>query len=111
MMVPRLDTASVSVSRMATGKPISRRGLDHSHHRLLALALSHQRALSVVSGVAAVTAGCAVPPAAMPQAYVVAMVPLIAAVFGLVGLFVVELTFDSQPSGIAYGYLQRVGAG
>jgi hypothetical protein len=39
------------------------------------------------------------------------MVPLIAAVFGLVGLFVVELTFDSQPSGIAYGYLQRVGAG
>ncbi len=31
MLVPLLDIAIVSVSRMATGAPISRRGLDHSH--------------------------------------------------------------------------------
>jgi UDP-GlcNAc:undecaprenyl-phosphate/decaprenyl-phosphate GlcNAc-1-phosphate transferase len=52
MMVPLLDTAIVSVSRMATGNPVSRRGLDHSHHRLLALGLSYQRAVGVVCGVA-----------------------------------------------------------
>jgi hypothetical protein len=36
MLVPLLDTGIVSVSRLATGTPVSRRGLDHSHHRLLA---------------------------------------------------------------------------
>jgi len=106
MMVPLLDTAIVSVSRMATGNPVSRRGLDHSHHRLLALGLSHQCAVSVVWSVAALTAGCAVLLAAMPHAYVVATLPLVAAVFGLVGLFMIDLTFDSEPPGIAYGYMQ-----
>ena len=40
MLVPLLDTAIVTMSRLATGNPISRRGLDHSHHRLLMLGLT-----------------------------------------------------------------------
>jgi UDP-GlcNAc:undecaprenyl-phosphate/decaprenyl-phosphate GlcNAc-1-phosphate transferase len=106
MLVPLLDTAIVSISRMATGKPISRRGLDHSHHRLLALGLSDRRAVLVVWIVATMSAGCGVALSAMPHPYVIASLPCIAAGFGLVGLFMIDLTFDVRAPGKAYGYLQ-----
>lgn len=106
MLVPLLDTAIVSVSRMATGRPVSRRGLDHSHHRLLALGLSDRRAVLVVWIVASMSAGCSVALTAMPPAYVILSLPFIAAAFGLVGLFMIDLTFDVRAPGKAYGYLQ-----
>jgi UDP-GlcNAc:undecaprenyl-phosphate/decaprenyl-phosphate GlcNAc-1-phosphate transferase len=106
MLVPLLDTAIVSISRMATGGAISRRGLDHSHHRLLALGLSDRRAVLVVWIVALMSAGCGVALAAMPHPYVIASLPCIAAAFGLVGLFMIDLTFDVRAPGKAYGYLQ-----
>ena len=40
--------------RLATGNPISRRGLDHSHHRLLMLGLSVPRAVAVSWALAAI---------------------------------------------------------
>ena len=49
MLVPLLDTAIVTLSRLATGNPISRRGLDHSHHRLLMLGLTTLLAIFFVA--------------------------------------------------------------
>jgi UDP-GlcNAc:undecaprenyl-phosphate GlcNAc-1-phosphate transferase len=106
MLAPLLDTAIVSVSRLATGNPVSRRGLDHSHHRLLALGLSDQRVVAVCWSVAALSGGCAAVLAAMPHAYVVAVLPSIAVIFALVGLFMIDLTFDVRAPGIAYSYMQ-----
>ncbi|MGH7934164.1 MAG: glycosyltransferase family 4 protein, partial [Candidatus Binataceae bacterium] len=106
MLMPLLDTAIVSVSRMATGIPVSRRGLDHSHHRLLVLGLSDERAVAVCWGIALASGLCAVALAVMPHAYVIALLPFIAVTFALVGLFMIDLTFDSNPPGIAYGRLQ-----
>ncbi|HKV54525.1 MAG TPA: hypothetical protein VJN94_07755 [Candidatus Binataceae bacterium] len=106
MLVPLLDTVIVSVSRMATGIPISRRGLDHSHHRLLALGLSDQRTVALCWSIAAVAGTCAVILAATPHAYVVSVLPIIAVIFALIGLFMIDLTFDARPPGIAFGYLQ-----
>src|ERR1039457_4110854 len=40
MAVPLLDVITVMVTRAASGKPISRRGLDHTHDRLARLGLS-----------------------------------------------------------------------
>ncbi len=40
LMVPLLDIVTVTVTRLARGNPISRRGLDHSHHRLTRLGMS-----------------------------------------------------------------------
>src|ERR1700685_2035673 len=37
LMVPLLDIVTVTVTRLARGNPISRRGLDHSHHRMTAV--------------------------------------------------------------------------
>ncbi|HJU27949.1 MAG TPA: hypothetical protein VJ718_02200, partial [Candidatus Binataceae bacterium] len=106
MLVPLLDTAIVSVSRLATGNPVSRRGLDHSHHRLLALGLSDERVVAVCWSVAALAGGCAATLAALPHAYVVAILPAIAAIFALVGLFMIDLTFDARAPGVAYSYAQ-----
>jgi UDP-GlcNAc:undecaprenyl-phosphate GlcNAc-1-phosphate transferase len=106
MLVPLLDTAIVSVSRVATGIPISRRGLDHSHHRLLALGLSSQRAVALCWGLALVAGGCAVVIALMPYPYLVSTLPLMVAVFGVVGLFMVDLTFDANSPGMVHSYLR-----
>jgi UDP-GlcNAc:undecaprenyl-phosphate GlcNAc-1-phosphate transferase len=101
-----LDTAIVSISRIATGIPISRRGLDHSHHRLLALGLSGERAVALCWGLAAVAGGCAVTIALMPYPYLVATLPLMVAAVGVVGLFMVDLTFDATSPSLVHSYLR-----
>jgi len=106
MLVPLLDTGIVTISRLATGSPISRRGLDHSHHRLLALGLSDKRAVVVVWVVASMSAACTVALAALPHAYLITLLPFVAGAFGLVALFMIDLTFDVRAPGKAYGYLQ-----
>ena len=106
MLVPLLDTAIVSVSRMATGRPISRRGLDHSHHRLLSLGLSDRRAVMMCWSVAAVAASCAVVLTVLPHPYLLATLPIIVVAFALMGLFMIDLTFDSIAPGAASGYRQ-----
>lgn len=105
LLVPLLDTAIVSVSRLATGRRVSRRGLDHSHHRLLALGLSDQRAVALCWSIAALAAFVAVALSMMPHAYVVATLPFVAVLFAVIGLFVIDLTFDVRAPGLAYGYL------
>jgi UDP-GlcNAc:undecaprenyl-phosphate GlcNAc-1-phosphate transferase len=106
MLVPLLDTAIVSVSRMATGKPISRRGLDHSHHRLLSLGLTDQRAVSMAWSLAALGAVFAVVLTWLPHAYMLAVLPIVVLAFGVVGLFLIDLTFDINSPGVAYDNLR-----
>ena len=106
MLVPLLDTAIVSVSRMATGTPVSRRGLDHSHHRLLSLGLTDQRAVAIAWGLAAVATAFAVALTWLPHTYLLAMLPIIVLAFGVVGLFMIDLTFDVNSPGVAYGNLR-----
>jgi UDP-GlcNAc:undecaprenyl-phosphate/decaprenyl-phosphate GlcNAc-1-phosphate transferase len=106
MLVPLLDTAIVSVSRMATGKPISRRGQDHSHHRLLSLGLTDQRAVAMAWGLAALGAAFAVVLTWLPHVYMLAALPMIILAFGVVGLFLIDLTFDINSPGVAYDNLR-----
>ena len=106
MLVPLLDTAIVSISRVATGIPVSRRGLNHSHHRLLALGLSHERAVFLCWGLAFLAGFCAVLITTMPRPYLIATVPFMLVAFGLIGLFMIDLTFDANSPGVVYGYLQ-----
>jgi UDP-GlcNAc:undecaprenyl-phosphate/decaprenyl-phosphate GlcNAc-1-phosphate transferase len=106
MLVPLLDTAIVTVSRIATGAPISRRGLDHSHHRLLALGLSDESAVALCWGVALLAGFCAMLITMMPRPYLVATLPFMVVAFGLVGLFMIDLTFDANSPSVVYGYLQ-----
>jgi len=54
VMVPILDIVTVTMTRLATGAPISRRGLDHSHHRLFRLGLTGARATATLAALQAI---------------------------------------------------------
>ncbi|MGH7914015.1 MAG: hypothetical protein ACREPW_05120, partial [Candidatus Binataceae bacterium] len=106
MLVPLLDTAIVTVSRSATGSPISRRGLDHSHHRLLMLGLTVPRAVAVSWMLAATGALLAAGQTLLSHAYLLSALPFVVGGIGVIGLFMVDLTFEDRAPGVAYGYLQ-----
>jgi len=106
LALPLLDTAIVSVTRLATGNPISRRGLDHSHHRLLHLGLTTRLVVAVCWTVAAAGAACAVVMTILPHCYLVATLPIMVLIFAVLGLFMMDLTFESRAPGVSYSYLQ-----
>ena len=106
MLVPLLDTAIVSVSRMATGTPISRRGLDHSHHRLLSLGLSDRRAVALAWGLGGLAGVCAAVLTWLPHVYLLAALPIMVTGFGVIGLFLIDLTFDVNSPGLAHENLR-----
>lgn len=106
MLVPLLDTGIVTMSRLATGNPISRRGLDHSHHRLLMLGLTVRRAVVVSWTLAATGALLAAGQSLLSHVYLLSALPFVIAGIGVVGLFMVDLTFEDRAPGVAYGYLQ-----
>ncbi|HEY6394661.1 MAG TPA: hypothetical protein VIX12_04530 [Candidatus Binataceae bacterium] len=97
VLVPLLDTAIVTVTRMATANPISRRGLDHLHHRLLSLGLTERQAVSLCWVLALLGAGAAVASNQLPHRYVVMILPFIVLAAAIVALFMMDLTFDSHP--------------
>ncbi|MGH7863998.1 MAG: glycosyltransferase family 4 protein, partial [Candidatus Binataceae bacterium] len=90
MLVPILDTAIVTVTRLATGRAISRGGLDHSHHRLLSLGLPDRTAAMACWSVAALGAGCAIATAVLPHSLVLLGLPFIALVATVLALFMMD---------------------
>ena len=108
MLMPMLDTGIVSVTRLATGNAISRHGLDHSHNRLLSLGLSERSTIAVGWAIAAVGALCAVTASLLPHPYLLTMLPFAMVAAAIIALFMMDLTFDTNPPGLAYGYVQGV---
>jgi UDP-GlcNAc:undecaprenyl-phosphate/decaprenyl-phosphate GlcNAc-1-phosphate transferase len=106
MLVPLLDTTIVTVSRLATGNPISRRGLDHSHHRLLMMGLTVRRAVAVSWCLAAAGAMLAIMESLLPHAYLLSGLPFVIAGIGVIGLFMIDLTFEGLAPGLTFGYVQ-----
>jgi len=109
MLAPILDMTIASISRAATGTPVTRRGLDHSHHRLLALGLSERVAVGVCWTIAALSGLCAIAAAAIPRAYLIFAIPMIAALFGLIACFMIDLTFDATAPKFVEDRLPRLG--
>ncbi len=108
MLVPLLDTAVVSITRLATGRAISSRSVDHSHHRLLSLGLSHRRAVLVLWTVALLPALYAVGVVLMPRPYLVVTLPMVCIVIAPCLLFMVDLTFEAKAPGLVYGGVRGV---
>jgi UDP-GlcNAc:undecaprenyl-phosphate/decaprenyl-phosphate GlcNAc-1-phosphate transferase len=99
MLVPLLDTGVVTISRIATGERISRGGHDHSHHRLLRLGLSTQRAVTTCWSIALLFALCAYIASLASPMQVLAMLPFIVMSAGVLALFMANLTFDAIEPG------------
>jgi len=119
LMVPLLDTVTVTVTRLATGNPISKRGLDHSHHRLTRLGMSSRSAAATLIGLQAIAGGCAIALTVVPGYDAVLLLPFMALFFALVALFLMDRSFDAEAPGqiedlpwiarviLSFGYKRR----
>ncbi len=119
LMVPLLDTVTVTVTRLATGNPVSRRGLDHSHHRLTRLGLSSWRAAAALIGLQVIAGGCAIALSLVLGYDAVLLIPYMALFFALVALFMMDRSFDAEAPGqiedlpalarviLSFGYKRR----
>lgn len=106
--VPLMDTAIVTMTRLATGHRISRGGQDHSSHRLVRLGLNDRRAAMLLYALAAIAGGFAVQLTMWPDAIMNMAVPFLLLGFALVGMFLMNLTFDGQPPGRVYHQVHRL---
>lgn len=119
LMVPLLDTVTVTVTRLATGNPISKRGLDHSHHRLTRLGMSSRSAAATLIGLQVIAGGCAIALTVVPGYDAVLLLPFMALFFALVALFLMDRSFDAEAPGqiedlpwiariiLSFGYKRR----
>ena len=119
LMVPLLDTVTVTVTRLARGNPISRRGLDHSHHRLMRLGMSKSSAAATLIGLQAIAGACAIALSLVPGYDAVLLIPFMALFFALVALFLMDRSFDAEAPGqiedlpkvariiLSFGYKRR----
>ncbi|MGH7359259.1 MAG: glycosyltransferase family 4 protein, partial [Candidatus Rokuibacteriota bacterium] len=55
LLIPIFDTTFVTVTRLITGRPVSRGGRDHTSHRLVALGIGERRTLAFLYTVAIVS--------------------------------------------------------
>ena len=51
VLVPILDTAFVTVTRLFSGRSVAQGGRDHTSHRLVALGISERKALTLLLGI------------------------------------------------------------
>jgi len=109
MAVPIIDTSIVTVTRLATGRAISNRGLDHCHHRLHTLGLSQKRVASVLWALGAIGAGWAVFISLAWKPMIVMVLPLCALMFATIGLFLANLSFETEPPSRMFGAVPRLG--
>jgi UDP-GlcNAc:undecaprenyl-phosphate GlcNAc-1-phosphate transferase len=119
LMVPILDTVTVTVTRLATGNPISRRGLDHSHHRLTRLGMSSASAAAALIVLQVIAGACAIALSLVPGYDAVLLIPFMVLFFALVALFLMDRSFDAEAPGqiedlpaiarviLSFGYKRR----
>lgn len=99
LMVPLIDTVTVTVTRLATGSPISKRGLDHSHHRLKRLGMSGAGAAGTLVGLQAIAGASAIALTVVPGHEAVLLIPFMALFFALVALFLMDRSFERAEPG------------
>jgi len=120
LAVPLLDTITVTITRLALGKPISKRALDHSHHRLARLGLSQFSATATLVGLQALAGVCAIAISVVPGYDAVLLLPFVVLFFALVTLFLMDKSFDADLPGrdadlpliaraiLSFGYKRRL---
>jgi len=97
LAVPLMDMATVTVTRLATGNPISKRGLDHTHHRLIRLGMSPARATGLMIVLQAMAAACMIGLSIVRGYEAVLLIPFIVLFFALITLFLMDRSFIWQP--------------
>ena len=90
-LLPILDTAMVSVTRLLRGQSPVQGGRDHSSHRLVALGLSERQTLLVLMGIAILSGLSAVFIEAWSYTLSLMLIPLVVLIFTLFSAYLGQL--------------------
>jgi UDP-GlcNAc:undecaprenyl-phosphate GlcNAc-1-phosphate transferase len=85
VLVPILDTAFVTVTRLLGGRPLAQGGRDHTSHRLVALGISERQVLGVLLGISAIAGALALLSYEQGFRYSVILLALLVIWLGLLG--------------------------
>lgn len=99
LLVPILDTALVTVTRLLRGQPISQGGKDHASHRLVVLGLSEPQAVLLLYVMAAVAGASAVLVERFSYGLSLALVPLVILSFVLFTAYLAQVEIVSGEEG------------
>lgn len=95
LLVPLLDIALVSATRILTGRSVAQGGRDHSSHRLVSLGLSERNAVLVLYALAAAAGGAALMVNHAGRLPGLLAVAVIIVAFGLFGVYLSQMTFET----------------
>jgi len=90
-LLPILDTAMVSLTRLLRGQSPTQGGRDHSSHRLVALGLSERQTLLVLMGIALLSGLSAVFLEAWSYTLSLILIPLVVLIFTLFSAYLGQL--------------------
>ena len=82
-LLPILDTAMVSITRLLRGQSPAKGGRDHTSHRLIALGLSERQTLLVLMGIGLISGVSAVILESINYYLSLALIPLVVLIFSL----------------------------
>jgi UDP-GlcNAc:undecaprenyl-phosphate/decaprenyl-phosphate GlcNAc-1-phosphate transferase len=101
LLVPILDTALVTVTRLLRGQSVSQGGKDHTSHRLVILGLSEPQTVLLLYLMASVAGGAAVLIEWFSYSFSLAILPLVLIAFTLFTAYLaqVEIVSEEQCSG------------
>jgi UDP-N-acetylmuramyl pentapeptide phosphotransferase/UDP-N-acetylglucosamine-1-phosphate transferase len=94
MMVPLVDAATVTMTRLSVG---AAGHIDNAYHRLGRLGLSRDESLLAMLIVQALASACAVMLSFVPEHEAVLMLPFVAITFALPVAFLMAPAFDARP--------------
>ena len=121
LLVPILDTALVSITRLRRGQAVSQGGRDHSSHRLVILGLSEPRAVLLLYGMATLSGAVAIFIEEMSYTLSLTLVPVVVLALALFTAYLAQVDYVVDMSGrktvpaatlsvrlIAFAYRRRV---
>jgi UDP-GlcNAc:undecaprenyl-phosphate/decaprenyl-phosphate GlcNAc-1-phosphate transferase len=82
MLIPIFDTTFVTLTRLITGRPVSKGGRDHTSHRLVSLGISERQAVALLCGISVLSGLLAVVSYQYGFTYTIVLLALL-----LLGLF------------------------
>jgi UDP-GlcNAc:undecaprenyl-phosphate GlcNAc-1-phosphate transferase len=99
LLVPILDTALVTITRLLRGQSVSQGGKDHSSHRLVILGLSDAQTVLLLYVMACVAGGTAVLIEWFSYSLSLAILPLVLIAFTLFTAYLAEVEIVSEEEG------------
>src|SRR5581483_7411064 len=99
LLVPILDTALVSVTRLQRGQAVSQGGRDHSSHRLVILGLSEPQAVVLLYGMATLSGATAILIEQMSYTLSLTLAPAVVLTLALFTAYLAQVDYVADTPG------------